>query len=61
MEEQKENMTSQDSSPVHNPHSVKEARNQTTMTNKKRFPWATLIIVLLLILIVGAIILLASA
>ncbi|MGB7393374.1 MAG: hypothetical protein WA913_03170 [Pricia sp.] len=61
MEDSKENMTSQDSSPVHNPHSVEEVRNQTTMSNQKRFPWATLVIVLLLVLIVGAIVLLASA
>ncbi|PKA97675.1 hypothetical protein B0O79_1344 [Flavobacteriaceae bacterium MAR_2009_75] len=54
-------MDSQDSSPVHNPHSVDEARNQTTMTPKNRFPWATIIIVLILILIVGTIILLAQA
>ncbi|HET8736427.1 MAG TPA: hypothetical protein VFM69_07500 [Pricia sp.] len=61
MKDQKENTSSQDSSPVHNPHSVDDARNQTTMTKQKRFPWATLIIVLLLILIVGAIFLLARA
>lgn len=61
MEDQKENTNSQDSSPVHNPHSVDDVRNQTTMTDSQRFPWATVIIVLLLILIAGAIYLVASA
>ncbi len=58
MKYQKDKSNWQNSSSVPDPHSVKGARNQSTLTDQKRFPWTTLIIVLLVILIVGTIFLL---